>query len=47
MLVTLQEIIQKAEEGNYAVPAFNVYNTTCSAIFSIIWLNILKPSVLY
>ena len=27
MLVTLQEIIQKAEEGNYAVPAFNVYNT--------------------
>ncbi len=27
MLVTLQEIIQKAEAGNYAVPAFNVYNT--------------------
>lgn len=27
MLVTLQEIIQKAEQGNYAVPAFNVYNT--------------------
>lgn len=26
MLVTLQEIIQKAEEGNYCVPAFNVYN---------------------
>lgn len=27
MLVTLQEIIRKAEAGNYAVPAFNVYNT--------------------
>ncbi len=27
MLVTLKEIITMAEKGNYAVPAFNVYNT--------------------
>ncbi len=27
MLVTLQEIIGMAEEGNYCIPAFNVYNT--------------------
>lgn len=26
MLVTLQEIIAMAEQGNYCVPAFNVYN---------------------
>ena len=26
MLVTLQEIIAMAEEGNYCVPAFNIYN---------------------
>lgn len=26
MLVTLQDIIEKAEQGNYCVPAFNVYN---------------------
>ena len=26
MLVTLQEIIAMAEEGNYCIPAFNVYN---------------------
>lgn len=26
MLVTLQQIIQMAEEGNYCIPAFNVYN---------------------
>jgi len=26
MLVTLQEIIKMAEEGNYCVPAFNFYN---------------------
>ncbi len=26
MLVTLQEIIDMAEKGNYCVPAFNVYN---------------------
>ncbi|MBQ3541693.1 MAG: class II fructose-bisphosphate aldolase [Oscillospiraceae bacterium] len=26
MLVTLQKIIQMAEEGNYCIPAFNVYN---------------------
>ena len=26
MLVTLQEIIKMAEEGNYCIPAFNVYN---------------------
>ena len=26
MLVTLQEIIGMAEEGNYCIPAFNVYN---------------------
>lgn len=26
MLTTLQDIIQKAEEGGYCVPAFNVYN---------------------
>lgn len=26
MLVTLQEIISMAEQGNYCVPAFNVYN---------------------
>ena len=26
MLVTLDEIIAKAEKGNYCVPAFNVYN---------------------
>ena len=27
MLVTLQQIINMAEEGNYCIPAFNVYNT--------------------
>ena len=27
MLVTLQQIIRMAEEGNYCIPAFNVYNT--------------------
>ncbi len=27
MLVTLQEIIEMAERGNYCIPAFNVYNT--------------------
>ena len=27
MLVTLQQIINRAEEGNYCIPAFNVYNT--------------------
>ena len=27
MLVTLQQIIQMAEDGNYCIPAFNVYNT--------------------
>ena len=27
MLVTLQEIIAMAEQGNYCVPAFNFYNT--------------------
>lgn len=27
MLVTLQQIIQMAEAGNYCIPAFNVYNT--------------------
>ena len=27
MLVTLQKIIGMAEEGNYCIPAFNVYNT--------------------
>ena len=27
MLVNLQTIIQMAEEGNYCIPAFNVYNT--------------------
>lgn len=26
MLVTLQEIIKMAEQGNYCIPAFNVYN---------------------
>ena len=26
MLVTLQEIIDMAEQGNYCIPAFNVYN---------------------
>ena len=26
MLVTLQDIIEKAEQGSYCVPAFNVYN---------------------
>ena len=26
MLVTLQEIINMAEQGNYCIPAFNVYN---------------------
>lgn len=26
MLVTLQQIISMAEEGNYCIPAFNVYN---------------------
>ena len=27
MLVTLKEVIDMAEEGNFAIPAFNVYNT--------------------
>ena len=27
MLVTLKEIIDMAEKGNYCIPAFNVYNT--------------------
>ena len=27
MLVTLKEIIDLAEQGNFAIPAFNVYNT--------------------
>lgn len=27
MLVTLQKIIDMAEQGNYCIPAFNVYNT--------------------
>ena len=27
MLVTLQEIVAMAEQGNYCVPAFNFYNT--------------------
>ena len=27
MLVSLKEIIQIAEQGEFAVPAFNVYNT--------------------
>ncbi len=27
MLVTLKEIIDMAEKGNFAIPAFNVYNT--------------------
>ena len=27
MLVSLKEIIGMAEKGNFAIPAFNVYNT--------------------
>ena len=27
MLVNLKEIIEMAEKGNFAIPAFNVYNT--------------------
>ena len=27
MLVSLKEIIDLAEKGNFAIPAFNVYNT--------------------
>ena len=27
MLITLKEIIDLAEKGNFAIPAFNVYNT--------------------
>ena len=27
MLVTLKEVIDLAEKGNFAIPAFNVYNT--------------------
>ena len=27
MLITLKEIINMAEKGGYAIPAFNVYNT--------------------
>ena len=29
MLVTLQEILNMAQEGNFAVPAFNVYTMEC------------------
>ena len=27
MLISLKDIISIAEEGNFAIPAFNVYNT--------------------
>ena len=27
MLVSLKEVIDLAEKGNFAIPAFNVYNT--------------------
>lgn len=29
MLVTLQQILKMAQDGNYAIPAFNVYNVEC------------------
>ena len=34
MIVNLKEILALAEEGSYAVPAFNVYNTeTAMGVF--------------
>ncbi len=35
MLVNLKEILNMAEEGNYAIPAFNVYNMeTCMGVIA-------------
>ena len=35
MLVSLKEILNMAEEGNYAIPAFNVYNMeTCMGVIA-------------
>ena len=35
MLVNLKEILNMAEEGNYAIPAFNVYNMeTCMGVMA-------------